>query len=147
VARPDAVVLVSTAEAGVIARQLRERGIGAQLVGTRPVEQPSLLAEPGAEGLVFSAPALDPGHPFFARFEEEHGEPAGFFAAEAYDAITTLAQAADVCGPDPACLERWYAGRTFDGALGPVRFDEDGNAHYPYVLKRVRGGRFERLER
>jgi branched-chain amino acid transport system substrate-binding protein len=140
----DALVLLTTgAEGSLIARRAAELGITAQLVGTRPIETPDLIADPVAvDGLVYTYPSFNTSHPFVASYVTRYGRLPTVFAAEAYDAITTLAQAASQCGIDPTCIHAWYRGMSYDGALGHVEFDANGDAHYAFVLKQVRNGAF-----
>jgi ABC-type branched-subunit amino acid transport system substrate-binding protein len=140
-AEPDALVLLSSREGSAIARQAREIGIQSQLVSTRPIERPEILSEPAMEGLVYTSPSFNASHPFVARYRQRYGQEPTIFGAEAYDAVMTLALAADACGGNSDCIYQWYLGRNYSGALGEVRFDESGWAHYPVVLKEVRGGK------
>ncbi len=144
----DALVLLATGvEGALIARQARDLGISAQLVGTRPIETPELVGDPAAvEGLVYTYPYFDTEHPFVDRYIARYERRPTVFAAEAYDAIITLAQATSECGTDTACIHEWYRGRTYDGALGHVVFDSRGDAHYPFILKHVRNGAFVAYE-
>lgn len=138
---PDALILLSSREGSAIARQAREMGIHAQLASTRPIERPEILSEPAMEGLVYTSPSFNASHPFVAEYRERYGQEPTVFGAEAYDAVMTLALAADECGGQSDCIYQWYLGRNYSGALGDVRFDESGSAHYPVVLKEVRDGK------
>lgn len=140
-AEPDTLVLLSSREGIVIARQAREMGIQAQLVSTRPIERPEILTEPAMNGLVYTSPSLNASNPFVARYRAKYGQEPTIFGAEAYDAIMTLALAVDACGGQSDCIYKWYLGRSYSGALGDVRFDESGSAHYPVVLKEVKDGK------
>ncbi|MFO7862192.1 MAG: ABC transporter substrate-binding protein, partial [Desulfosalsimonas sp.] len=140
---PDALVLLSAGNAALIAKQAKKMGIDAQLVGTRPIERPGLLDEPAANGLVYTYPSHSFSHPLLAEYEKAHGTPPTFFGIEAYDAVTTLISALKANNDSPDMLFDWYAGRTYNGALGEVHFDENGDASYPYMYKQVREGKFE----
>lgn len=143
-AKPDALVLLSAGNAGEIARQAREMGIHAQLVGTRPIERPELLERARyTDGLVYTYPTSDRKHPLVAAYRGAFDTEATIFAAEAYDALTSLLHALDATDtPTPEALFAWYAGRTLRGALGQVRFDTQGDAVYPYMYKQVIDGQF-----
>jgi branched-chain amino acid transport system substrate-binding protein len=141
-AEPDALVLLSTWEAGMIANQARGLGIDAQLASTRPIERPAVLQESAVEDLVYTYPAYNTEHPFVTRYVAKYGEQPTVFAAEAYDTIMTLARAIEECGADPTCIHSWYVNREYNGALGHVRFDEQCDAHYPFILKQVHNGAF-----
>src|SRR3990172_1186185 len=137
---PDMLVLVSTGkEGGLFAKKARELGINAPLSSQRPIQSPELLqAGDAVEGLVYSYPAYDVNHKFVSRYKEKFGKEPTVFAAEAYDAIITIANASEKCGEDTACLHKFFVSSSYDGALGHVTFDDKGDAHYPFVLKQVK---------
>lgn len=141
---PDVIVLLSVSEAGRVAELIRKEGINVPLVGTRVLARNSLAETEAAEGLIFTTPVLNESHPFFQKYFDEYGEDATFYGAEGFDAMTTLYSAVSECQGAPDCVASWYKNRTFEGALGLVRFDESGVASYPIGLKIVHDGRFER---
>ncbi|MFW5730369.1 MAG: hypothetical protein ACOCV7_01865, partial [Desulfonatronovibrionaceae bacterium] len=135
------------ANAGIIAEKLRQAGIDAQMVGTRPVQRPALLEKSEyTEGLVYTYPSYNLDHPFLKDFEETYGQQPGFFAVEAYEALNTLIQALDQGNEKQKQLFDWYAGNVFLGALGRVKFRDNGDATYPYLYKTVADGRFKVAE-
>jgi len=141
---PEALVLLSAGEAGIIARQSRELGITAQFVGTRPIERPELLEEAEyTNGLIYTYPSYDRNHPVIDQFTEVNGFPPTYFGLEAYDSITSLLLASQAGNFKSEDLFDWYAGNTFHGALGEVRFDDIGDAHYPYMYKEISNGEFK----
>ncbi len=140
---PDAIVLLSVSEGGIVAELLRKEGIQATLVGTRVIERNSLADIEAAQGLIFTTPALNESHPFFTRYFEKYGENPTFYGAEGFDAMTTLYAAVSACKDSPDCIYSWYQNRTYSGALGLVHFDESGVASYPIKLKIVQNGKFE----
>jgi branched-chain amino acid transport system substrate-binding protein len=143
-ANPDVLVLTSTGkEGGLFAKKAREQGITVPLVSQRPIQSPELLQEAKAvEGLVYSYPAYNAGHAFVTRYKEKFGKEPTVFAVEAYDLAILLAQAAESCGEDTACIYAWFQGREHDGALGHIDFDKTGDAHYPFQLKHVTNSQF-----
>jgi branched-chain amino acid transport system substrate-binding protein len=145
-AKPDLLVLLSTEEGAAIACQARQLGINASLASTRPIERPDVLKEPAVNGLVYSYPSYNISHPFFARYLKTYNQQPTAFGAEAYDAIMTLAWAAQNCSSQIDCIYRWYLDREYHGALGKISFDGSGNAHYPVILKQIRDGKFVYFE-
>jgi branched-chain amino acid transport system substrate-binding protein len=143
-ANPDVLVLVSTGkEGGLFARRARELGLHVPLVSQRPIQSPELLEQAAAvEGMVYSYPAYDVNYPFIEKYVAKYGKQPTVFAVEAYDAVITLAQATESCKTDTSCLHKWFIDKEYDGALGHVKFDNEGDAHYPFVLKQVRSGSF-----
>ncbi len=141
---PDMLILVSTGkEGGLFARKARELGIDAPLASQRPIQSPELLqAGDAVEDLVYSYPAYDVNHKFVSRYREKFGKEPTVFAAEAYDAIVMIAKTSEICKGDTECIHNFFAGPAYDGALGRVTFDDKRDAHYPFVLKQVKGGKF-----
>ncbi|MCJ7444620.1 MAG: ABC transporter substrate-binding protein [Methanotrichaceae archaeon] len=139
-ARPDVLVLLSTAEGAYIARQARQLGINASLASTRPIERPKVLEEPAANGLVYTYPSFNASHPFFARYTKEYNQQPTDFGAEAYDVIVTLASAMQNSSQIDD-IYRWYLNREYTGASGNISFDGSGNANYPVILKQIRDGK------
>ncbi len=140
---PDMLILVSTGkEGGLFAKKARELGITAQFASQRPIQSPELLQEAEAvEGMVYSYPAYDVNHKFVSRYKEKFGKEPTVFAAEAYDTVITIAKAVEKCA-DTACMHSYFVSSSYDGALGHVTFDEKADAHYPFVLKQVKDGKF-----
>lgn len=140
---PDVLVLLSASNAARIAKQARQIGIDAQFVGTRPIERPELLAEPATNGLVYTYPSHSFRHHLIDDYKNAHNTIPTFFGIEAYDAFATLVSAIEEGKKSPETLFDWYAGRTFTGALGEYRFNENGDAVYPYMYKQIQDGSFE----
>lgn len=143
---PDAIVLLSVSEAGTVIDLLRSQGITVPLVGTRVIESENLVQTKAAEGLVFSTPALNRSHPFFSRYYDQYGVNATFFGAEGYDAMKILNMVADSCDTSHECLYEGFSNKTYEGALGTIRFDDAAVASYPIELRVVRNNTHELFE-
>lgn len=143
-ANPDVLVLVSTGkEGGLFAKKARELGIDVPFASQRPIQSPELLqAGDAVEGLVYSYPAYDANHKFVSRYKEKYGKEPTVFAAEAYDSVKSIAAGVGACGSNTGCVYRAFANSSYDGALGHVTFDAKGDAHYPFVLKQVKNGKW-----
>ncbi|HSU73113.1 MAG TPA: ABC transporter substrate-binding protein [Candidatus Binatia bacterium] len=141
---PDVLFLASSGKDGAfVAKKAKELGINAQLVSQRPIETPELLKQgDAAEGLIYSFPATAADHPFLAKYQKTFGRVPSIFTIEAYDATIRLTAATKQCGDDAACLKKAFANSQYEGALGSVAFDAKGDAHYPFVLKQVKNGKF-----
>jgi branched-chain amino acid transport system substrate-binding protein len=141
--KPEALVLLSAGNAARIAEEARAMGIKSQLVGTRPIERPELLKTKATEGLVYTYPSYNKRHPLVDAYEAAYEAQPTIFAMEAYDSLTTLLDAIFVAGNSPDNLFTWYAGRSYDGALGKVTFDLQGDAKYPYLYKEIIDNHFK----
>jgi branched-chain amino acid transport system substrate-binding protein len=118
---------------GILASTCRAAGITAQFIGGDSMVNPRfhMAAAGAAEGTIFSFPpdlARQPeAAPALARFAAAGIEPDGY-ALLAYAAVQAWAQAATASGTtDAAPVARLLRERSFDTAIGAVRFDAKGD--------------------
>src|ERR1043166_4423238 len=133
-------------EAGQLARQAREMGIGAPLVGADGWDSPRLyeIGGPALSGDFFSThfSAEDPD-PQVQRFVSDYrrlfNASPDSFAATAYDATRILLDAAARAHSlDRAAIRDALAQtRDFPGVTGTVTFNSDRNALKPIVIVRI----------
>ncbi|MCF7793758.1 MAG: ABC transporter substrate-binding protein [Candidatus Cloacimonetes bacterium] len=144
---PDALVLLSASKAAIIAKEAREMGIEAQFVGTRPIERPELLKEAEfTNGLVYTYPTYDQANPMLKKYKARYGMEPTIFGVEAYESIKCLVAASEDTDKSAEKLFNWFANKVITGALGEVHFDENGDAHYPYMYKQIVNGEFVTAE-
>lgn len=138
---PDVIVLISSSEAADICKAIRQAGIDAQLVGTRPIERPEMLAENQyTEGLIYTFPSFDSENVMLDMFRNKYNYEPTFFALEAYDTMVSLISG--LKEKSQKDLFDWYRGQTFIGALGSVKIENNGDAVYPYMFKEIKNGKF-----
>jgi branched-chain amino acid transport system substrate-binding protein len=145
----ELLLILGTGKDGLlIAKQSRELGLSQQIMGTRAFEIADILEDSATEGLIFPSPSMDKDHEFSNAYFGKHGESASYYGAEAYDFIISLDKAISFCEgeADVECISDWYKNREYSGALGNIRFDEFGDAHYDFVLKEVENGEFVEIE-
>ncbi|MBI4154506.1 ABC transporter substrate-binding protein [Candidatus Woesearchaeota archaeon] len=123
-------------------RKAKELGINAQIVGSRPIESQEVIQEKATEGLIFSSPDYNQDHPIISKYKSKYNKEPTIFAVEAYDTIMTLAKATENCKEDTTCIYNWHLNKEYEGILGKINFDEKANAHYPFILKQVKDGKF-----
>ncbi|MDQ5837470.1 MAG: ABC transporter substrate-binding protein [Acidobacteriota bacterium] len=133
-------------EAGQLARQARDAGLGAPLVGGDGWDSPRLY-EIGGQALSgdffsthFSAEDPDPQvQRFVADYRRLFGSTPDSFAATAYDATRILLDAAARARSlDRAAIRDALAEtRDFPGVTGTVTFNADRNALKPVVIVRI----------
>jgi len=100
-ARPQAVFFAGyDAQAGPLARQMRELGLSAPLLGGETMNTAKFLelAGPAAEGHIASTPGAalsrrPQGKAFAARYRKRYGREIGLYAPYFYDAVMVLAAA------------------------------------------------------
>lgn len=148
--RPDFLFIPGYyTEAGQIARQAREVGMTAVLIGSDGWESPRLL-EIGGEALqgAYYSNSFFAGDPrpvardFVERFTDVHGEAPDALAALGYDAAKLLIDAmtrADAL--DPASIRAAIAStREFPGVTGDITIGPDRNSIKPIVILKIDGG-------
>lgn len=143
---PEIIVLISTSEAAIIVKQARQLGINSQMIGTRPTLTNSLLAEPLAEGMIFSYPDLNDNLHVYQEFLAAYHYKMSAFGAEGYDLIMTLNEAYLNKVSDRNILFNFYVNKNHSGALGNIRFNVNAQADYDYTFMVIKNGSFEKLE-
>ncbi|MFM1748379.1 MAG: hypothetical protein RLZZ188_2045 [Verrucomicrobiota bacterium] len=136
--------------AGLVARQARELGLKAVLLGGDGFEAPQLL-EIGGEALEgahysthFSPEAASPAaRRLVGAYRTRHGEVPNGLAALSYDAVGLIADALRRAGTtEAAALRRALAAtRDFPGATGTTTLDERRDASKEAAIMKVSGGR------
>jgi branched-chain amino acid transport system substrate-binding protein len=138
-------------ELGLIAKQARELGLGAPLLGGDGWDSEKTLEIGGnaVEGYYFSthysAESDDPRvKAFVLRFKERYSGVPDAMAALGYDAAKLLADALGRAGSTngPALRDAIAATRDFSGVTGRITIDPQRNAHKDAVVIKIENGRF-----
>ncbi|MFO7741891.1 MAG: ABC transporter substrate-binding protein [Anaerolineae bacterium] len=135
-------------KANVIAKQAKERGVEATMLGADGWDSPDLDLE-ATDGAYFSNhySPYDPRpivQDFVASFEDEYGMSPDFTAVLAYDATHVLLQAIENAGvDDPAVVKDELAAIEFEGVAGDIRFDENGDPIKKAALSHITDGEIE----
>jgi ABC-type branched-subunit amino acid transport system substrate-binding protein len=144
-ANPEIIVLISTKEAALITKQARQKGITTKFFGVRPTLTNQLLAEPTADGLEFSYPDLDETNPVYQQFLNQYGYKMSAFGAEGFDLINSLDQFYQNNNKTRDVLFNNFKNKTYNGALGKIKFNQNAQADYDYTLMVIKNGSFEKL--
>jgi branched-chain amino acid transport system substrate-binding protein len=135
-------------DAGLIVRQMRERGLGAVVIGSDALATDEFwrITGPAGEGTLLTvAPdprERPPAAEAVARFRARNIEPKGH-VLHTYAAIQVWAAAANRAGTtDPRRVAAMLAsGGPWRSVLGPIGFDASGDVTVPdYVVKTWRNG-------
>ena len=143
---PEVLLLISTKEAAIIAKQAKASGLNAQLVGVRPTFTDYLKDEPTAEGLIFSYPEMNLSNSFFAEYLNTYNLKASAFAAEGYDVINTFANAINSKNLTNTQIFEFYKNKQFNGSLGVISFDEYAQASYKFGLMIIKNKDYEPIK-
>ncbi len=149
---PDVIVVYpqSDVKGLAVVKQLRESGLNQQLLGSEiliaksTVEKaPDLLegfigVEPGIGDVTPKAAAL------FAKYKEKKGKepPLAPYMASAYDDVYLISDAISAVGLDTEKIRDWlYNVKDYDGAIGKINFDKNGDPLLKFVTKQVKDGK------
>jgi branched-chain amino acid transport system substrate-binding protein len=143
---PDAVFLISYNQMESAARELAALGFkGARL--TVSIDDARAKAAGGALEGVIVASAGEPAPWFKRRFAARFKEEPGLSAENGYDSLMALAHAMEAAGSfSPRAVRDALAGEAFEGAIGPVRFDENRQIQKAPFIRVVKSGRLVPLE-
>ena len=137
------------AEIALIARQARQLGITARLLGGTGLATPRFLelGGPAVEGtlvtMLFVPDLPDPrAQAFVRRYEARFGRRPDTFAAQAYDSAHLLAGALASGGVNGPKLRDAIAKSQYEGITGPVVFDETGERIRGLLVTVIRSGKF-----
>ncbi len=132
----------------VIAKQAKERGVEAVMLGADGWDSPDLDLE-AVDGAYFSN-HYSPYDPrdivqnFVADFETEYEATPDFVAVLAYDATNVLLQAIENAGvDDPSVVKDELAAIEFEGVAGDIRFDENGDPIKKAAISHITDGEIE----
>ena len=120
-------------EAGLLIRQLRDRGDDLQLVSGDGLSSEDfwLIADVAAEGTLFTSfrdPSSDPGAAAILARARERGIVPNYRVLYSYGAVQAWAAAVARAGSlDPAAVSASLHSHEFDTVLGRIRFDEKGD--------------------
>ncbi|MEO3388637.1 ABC transporter substrate-binding protein [Mesorhizobium sp. CAU 1741] len=146
------VMLLMDEEPGALAiRQLRDAGLDVQLIGTLAMGSNRFLDRLNADYLngMVQYNSFPPNAPlerikaFSDAYSAKFGEESHGFAAQSYDAVFAAVEAMKAAGTttDGAAVRDALAELSFEGVIGPISFDEQGQASPPvYMTEWCEGG-------
>ncbi len=150
-ASPDVVYLLPQAPAkGVLlVKQLKEAGVNQQLVTAEVIIGRNVVKENGAEmeGLIGVEQKFDEKNPkaaaLMTKYREQAKEEPPFpgYMSGAYDIVYLLADAIGKNGYDSEGIRDYlYAVKDYDGTVGKITIDENGDPIMEYSIKQVKNG-------
>lgn len=155
-ADPD-LVLASALynEGAVIMKQARSMGIDVPFVGGNGFNSPQVIEIAGddADGLVVATPWFtdkedDKVQEFVDKYSEEFGKKPDQFAAQAYDGLYMMADALKRAGEADGdkLREALLETQDFEGILGTMSFDEEGDIVMDPIVLTIKDGKFIEME-
>lgn len=157
-AAPDAVYLASYGQQqNVLAKQLRDGAVDAQLLGYSAFGIPSTLKASATQGAIFTAEhvnydANDLTRHFRKEYQQKYGSPPNYYEVNYYNAVLVYARlikylqdhGQDFTGPN--LLQALHKIGTFNLVGGPVHFRENGTVQMPIEINRIKDGKPETLK-
>ncbi|MCX6844289.1 MAG: ABC transporter substrate-binding protein [candidate division WOR-3 bacterium] len=150
IAKPEAIYLVGYQEMATIFRQAKQLGIKSQWLATTMLNDQSLvdkIPSGAADGAIFASWQYSPDNPdtlvqgFVARFRARAGMDPDVFAANTYDAVYLLGEAA-AKGSSREALRAGLAKIVgFQGVTGETSFDKNGDVQKPIVFRTITAGK------
>ena len=149
---PEAVFLIAQGKnAGLILKQAKELNLTPQFLGVRAIETNELIPIAGdsAEGVIYPY-SFDPTSKegnikdFVAKYKNKYSKLPTTYSAEGYDAMNLLIKAINTCQGDNAdCLKQNISNtKNYQGILGNISFDNNGDVYIKCFLKTVKEGQF-----
>jgi branched-chain amino acid transport system substrate-binding protein len=142
-------------EGAVIMNQARKMGITVPFVGGNGFNSPEVIKIAGdsANGLIVATPWFggkqdEKVQGFVEKYKAEYGKEPDQFAAQAYDALYILAAAIEKAGSDDRDAIRDALAETkgFEGILGEMSFDEEGDIVMEPTVLTIKDGSFQLFE-
>ncbi len=156
-ASPDVVYLVPQAPAKgiLLIKQLKEAGVTTQLLTAEVLVGRNVIKENAAdmEGLIGIEQKFDEKNPkaasLLAKYKQQSGEEAPFpgYMSGVYDIVYLLADAITKNGYDSEKIRDYlYAVKDYDGAVGKITLDQNGDAVLDYTIEQVKNGQLVALK-
>ncbi len=154
--KPDLILCSALYNEGaVIMDQARKMGIDVPFVGGNGFNSPEVIniAGDASNGLIVATPWFSGKEDqkvqdFVEKYKEEYGKEPDQFAAQAYDALYILADAIKRAGSDDRDAIRDALAETqgFEGVLGEMSFDEEGDIVMDPTVLTIKDGQFQLFE-
>ena len=153
---PDVIYVVpqTPAKGVLLIKQLREQGVEQQLITAEVLIGEVVIKENGAdlEGLIGVEAAFDETGELAQQaldlYRKKHGDIAfGFYQAATRDAFYLVVEAIQEHGYDADAIKTaLYATKDWDGAIGKLTLDENGDPILSFSVKKVVDGQLVKTE-
>jgi branched-chain amino acid transport system substrate-binding protein len=141
-------------EAALIARQVQEVGLKAQLLGNSSlaISEYAQLAGPASNGVIYFSSRSSYYNPdpemqaFGKRYQDRFHRIPTDASIDGYDGITILAEVLRKVGTEPLKIQNTLNTSTFKGIGGQIKFDATGQAAKGVMLMKIEDGRTRFVE-
>lgn len=151
---PEVIFLFAYApEAGIIIKQLKERGINLPIIGSDNLSASEFLnvGKDVVEGVMFILPVEGEGEVYFKfreKFRKRYGEHPSINSIKSYDVVKLASYTIEKVGYDGEKISNLLSSlKNYVGASGSIEFDKHGDIVNPrYQLMIYKGGKYKAYE-
>ena len=147
--KPSSVFIAGYQETTDIIKQLHELGIEAQIVAGPTFESQATLDKLSAlaEGIVYASHFDNSNEntkmqEFLEKYWAKYGKESGPYAPLMYDGTKIISKILQDCGTDSDCIKEKLYQTNYDGVVGRITFDTNGDTITNTVMKTVKKGKF-----
>ena len=158
--KPDLLFVIGYQPDNInIIKQLHDLGITARVMATPTIETKATLDALGnlSEEIIYPYHFDEKANPssseFVKRFTETFGKPPSGFAPLMYDGTRIISEALQVCAnrkqnqeSDTNCIKETLYKIKYNGIVGTVTFDSNGDPSVPIYIREIKGGAFGRVK-
>lgn len=147
---PQAIFLVpaSRQQMGIFVKQMNELKLNYSIFGGSVTEQQDLLDAAGnaADGIIY--PYVSPKNlSIVNRYKEKYGKNPSMEVLNGYDAFKILYTEIKKCDGNKECVKGKLNNlKDFEGAMGKISFDENGDTKVELILKTIKNREFVKYE-
>ncbi len=148
---PEAIYITGFGDGyGACIKQVRELKFTGTMLSDATLSTPFFQQQttPANEGAYFTSTVYDENsqearaREFINRYRAKFNADPSFFAAFAYDSLGLIAAALSRSDGSPQGIRDALASiRDYQGVVGKMSFDKDGDLDFPLVVKRIEGGK------
>src|SRR3989344_8345398 len=153
-ANPDAIYVVAQTPAkyGLALKQIRELGVNQQIYTNEFAAAGDILKDYSkeVEGAIYAVPYFNENEQkskeLLDKLKAKYGKLSGalppVYLATQYDAVYLLSESIEKCDLNTDCIKtELYKVKNREGATGTLTIDQNGDAVFEYVLKKIVNGK------
>ena len=149
-ARVEAVYIIGVGENGYILKQAKEMGLKVQFLSTVGIEGPDVwkIAGESANGVIYTVQNFDPESSqkaanFQKNYFAKYNQDPDLFSALGYDAIYIISKVISENGYNAEAIKSgMYNLKNFQGVVGNISFDSNGDIQSGVMMKITKDGQF-----
>ncbi|MDP2159236.1 MAG: ABC transporter substrate-binding protein, partial [Flavobacterium sp.] len=149
-AKIESVYIIAVGENGYILKQAKEMGLKVQFLSTVGIEGPDVwkVAGEAANGVIYTVQKFDPESSqkainFHKNYSSKYNQAPDLFSALGYDAIYIISKVISENGYNAEAIKSgMYNLKNFQGVVGNISFDSNGDIQSEVMMKITKDGQF-----